>query len=58
MDGSGRRERGLTSIEYALMAAIVVLLLVSGIVVLVEAVQARFDRNASCATTAYQGRGC
>jgi Flp pilus assembly pilin Flp len=58
MDGWGRRERGLTSIEYALMAAIVVLLLVSGIVVLVEAVQARFDRNASCATTAYQGRGC
>jgi Flp pilus assembly pilin Flp len=58
MDGWGRRERGLTSIEYALMAAIVVLLLVSGIVVLVDAVQARFDRNVSCATTAYQGRGC
>ena len=58
MDGWGRGERGLTSVEYALMAAIVVLLLVSGIVVLVEAVQARFDRNASCATTAYQGRGC
>jgi Flp pilus assembly pilin Flp len=58
MDGWGRGERGLTSVEYALMAAIVALLLVSGIVVLVEAVQARFDRNASCATTAYQGRGC
>jgi Flp pilus assembly pilin Flp len=58
MDRRGRGERGLTSIEYALMAAIVVLLLVSGIVVLVDAVQARFDRNASCATTAYQGRGC
>jgi Flp pilus assembly pilin Flp len=57
MDGC-RGERGLTSIEYALMAAIVVLLLVSGIVVLMDAVQARFDRNASCATTAYQGRGC
>ena len=51
-------ERGVTSVEYALMAAIIVILLVSGVVVLFGAVQERFDRDASCAAEAYRDVGC
>jgi Flp pilus assembly pilin Flp len=58
MRGSGWRERGVTSVEYALMAAIIVLLLVGGAVVLFDAVQERFDRDAECAAQAYDDVGC
>ena len=51
-------ERGVTSVEYALMAAIIVLLLVGGAVVLFDAVQERFDRDAECAAQAYEDVGC
>jgi Flp pilus assembly pilin Flp len=58
MRGSSWRERGVTSVEYALMAAIIVLLLVGGAVVLFDAVQERFDRDAECAAQAYDDVGC
>ncbi|HEV2928140.1 MAG TPA: Flp family type IVb pilin [Propionibacteriaceae bacterium] len=51
-------ERGVTSVEYALMAAIIVLLLVGGAVALFDAVQERFDRDAECAAQAYEDVGC
>jgi len=51
-------ERGLTSVEYALMAALVVLLLVGGTYYLFQSVQNRFAHNESCASVAYRGGGC
>jgi Flp pilus assembly pilin Flp len=54
----GWRERGVTSVEYALMAAIIVLLLVGGAVALFDAVQERFDHDAECAAQAYSDVGC
>ena len=51
-------ERGVTSVEYALMAAVIVLLLVGGAVALFDAVQERFDRDAECAAQAYEDVGC
>ncbi|HSK35457.1 MAG TPA: Flp family type IVb pilin [Actinomycetota bacterium] len=58
MRGSGWRERGVTSVEYALMATIIVLLLVGGAVALFDAVQERFDHDAECAAQAYDDVGC
>ena len=58
MERSGWRERGVTSVEYALMAAIIVLLLVGGAVALFDAVQDRFDHDADCAAQAYDDVGC
>ena len=58
MRGASWRERGVTSVEYALMAAIIVLVLVGGIVALRDAVKERFDRDASCAAQAYDDVGC
>jgi Flp pilus assembly pilin Flp len=58
MRGSSWRERGVTSVEYALMAAVIVLLLVGGAVALFDAVQERFDRDAECAAQAYDDVGC
>ena len=51
-------QRGVTSVEYALMAAIIVLLLVGGAVALFNAVQERFDQDAECAAQAYEDVGC
>jgi Flp pilus assembly pilin Flp len=56
--GAGWRERGVTSVEYAIMAAIVVLLLIAGVATLYDAVQARFERDADCAAQAYDDVGC
>jgi Flp pilus assembly pilin Flp len=58
MRGASWRERGVTSVEYALMAAIIVLLLVGGVVALFNAVQARFEANEQCAADAYSDVGC
>jgi Flp pilus assembly pilin Flp len=58
MPGAGWRERGVTSVEYAIMAAIVVLVLIAGVAALYDAVQARFDRDADCAVQAYDDVGC
>jgi Flp pilus assembly pilin Flp len=52
------RERGVTSVEYALMVSIIALLLVIGVVALFNAVQERFDQNADCAEQAYDDVGC
>jgi Flp pilus assembly pilin Flp len=51
-------ERGVTSVEYALMASIIALLLVVGVVALYNAVQERFEQNADCAEQAYQDVSC
>jgi Flp pilus assembly pilin Flp len=58
MRTSGWQERGVTSVEYALMAASIVLLLVGGVVALYDAVQERFNDNADCAAQAYNDVGC
>jgi Flp pilus assembly pilin Flp len=58
MHGTSWRERGVTSVEYALMAAIIVLVLVSGIVALFNGVQTRFDRDADCAAESYRDVDC
>jgi Flp pilus assembly pilin Flp len=53
------RERGVTSVEYALMATIIALLLISGIVALFDAVQDHFERDADCAEQSYASNaGC
>jgi Flp pilus assembly pilin Flp len=51
-------ERGVTSVEYALMASIIALLLIAGVVALYNAVQERFTDNADCAEQAYENVGC
>ena len=51
-------ERGVTSVEYALMVSIITLLLVIGVVALYNAVQERFVDNAECAEQAYENVGC
>jgi Flp pilus assembly pilin Flp len=58
VEGSSWRERGVTSVEYALMAAIIVLVLIGGIVALHDAVKDRFNRDAGCASQAYANVGC
>jgi Flp pilus assembly pilin Flp len=58
MQSTSWRERGVTSVEYALMATIIVLLLVGGVVALFGAVQDRFDADADCAAKAYSDVGC
>jgi Flp pilus assembly pilin Flp len=58
MGRAGWRERGVTSVEYALMASIIALLLVAGVVALYNAVQERFTDNAECAEQAYEQVGC
>jgi Flp pilus assembly pilin Flp len=55
--GGPAAERGVTSVEYALLVAVVVVL-VGGLVALYDAVRDRFDRASGCAATAYRGRGC
>jgi Flp pilus assembly pilin Flp len=51
-------ERGVTSVEYALMVSIIALLLVVGVVALYNAVQERFVQNADCAEQAYEDVSC
>jgi Flp pilus assembly pilin Flp len=58
MQETSWRERGVTSVEYALMAAIIVVVLVSGIVALFNAVQARFEADDRCAAEAYRDVSC
>jgi Flp pilus assembly pilin Flp len=58
MQGTGRRERGVTSVEYALMVSIIALLLVIGVVALRGALQDRFERDTNCAERSYNTVGC
>ena len=51
-------ERGVTSVEYALMVSIIALLLVAGVVALFNAVQERFVEQTDCAEEAYEQVGC
>ena len=55
---SSWRERGVTSVEYALMVAVIALVLISGIVALFNAVQTRFDQDADCAAETYHDVNC
>ncbi|HEX2159313.1 MAG TPA: hypothetical protein VHS79_20395 [Actinomycetes bacterium] len=48
----------MTSVEYALMVAIIVLLLVGGVVTLFDAIQNHFEADADCAAQAYKDVGC
>ena len=52
---SRRAEQGLTAIEYALVAAVVAVLLAGGVYYLYSGVQARFVRDERCATSAWEG---
>ena len=58
MRAQGWRERGVTSVEYALMVAIIVLLLVGGVVALFDAILDHFEADADCAAEAYENVGC
>jgi Flp pilus assembly pilin Flp len=46
------REDGVTAVEYALMVAIIALLLVGGFYALFSAVQAKYNDVGSCVATA------
>jgi len=45
------REDGVTAVEYALMVAIIALLMVAGFFLLFENVSTAFDNTASCVET-------
>jgi pilus assembly protein Flp/PilA len=46
-----RREDGVTAVEYALMVAIIALLMVAGFFLLFENVSTAFDNTADCIET-------
>ena len=48
MHGASWRERGVTSVEYALMVAIIALLMVAGFFLLFENVQTAFNDTGDC----------
>jgi Flp pilus assembly pilin Flp len=48
-------EEGLTAVEYALIAAVVVLLLTGGVYYLYTGLQARFIHSEQCAASAWEG---
>jgi Flp pilus assembly pilin Flp len=48
LGGSAAREKGVTAVEYALMVAIVALLLVAGVYALFSSVQTKYSSVADC----------
>ena len=48
-------EQGLTAVEYALVAAVVVVLLAGGVYYLYAGIQERFIRSEQCAASAWEG---
>jgi Flp pilus assembly pilin Flp len=58
MHRRGWGERGVTSVEYALMITIIVLLLIGGAAALFDAIQSHFEADADCAAQAYKDVGC
>jgi Flp pilus assembly pilin Flp len=52
------REDGVTAVEYALMVAIIALLLVGGFYVLFGAVQSRYNEVGSCVTSVPAPSNC
>ena len=51
LGGQQLREAGVTAVEYALMVAIIALLLVGGFYALFNAVQAKYNDVGSCVAT-------
>jgi Flp pilus assembly pilin Flp len=51
LGGQQLREAGVTAVEYALMVAIIALLLVGGFYVLFNAVQAKYNDVGNCVAT-------
>ena len=51
LGGQQPRELGVTAVEYALMVAIIALLLVGGFYALFNAVQAKYNDVGSCVAT-------
>jgi Flp pilus assembly pilin Flp len=51
LGGQQLREAGVTAVEYALMVAIIALLLVGGFYVLFNAVQAKYTDVGNCVAT-------
>jgi Flp pilus assembly pilin Flp len=52
LGGQQLREAGVTAVEYALMVAIIALLLVGGFYALFNAVQAKYNDVGNCVATA------
>ena len=53
------REDGVTAVEYALMVAIIALLMVAGFFLLFENVSTAFNDTATCVSnTAFNSSGC
>ena len=58
LGGQRMREAGVTAVEYALMVAIIALLMVAGFYLLFTNVKGNFDNTASCVTNvSTQGEG-
>jgi Flp pilus assembly pilin Flp len=53
-----RREEGVTAVEYALMVAIIAVLLVGGFYVLFETVQTRYGNVGDCLASGPQPEVC
>ena len=51
LSGQQLREAGVTAVEYALMVAIIALLLVGGFYALFSAVQSKYDDVGNCVAT-------
>ena len=58
LDESHRREEGVTAVEYALMVAIIAVLLVGGFYVLFETVQNRYGNVGDCLASGPQPDVC
>jgi Flp pilus assembly pilin Flp len=58
LGGPGARERGVTAVEYALMVAIIALLLVGGFYLLFSTVQARYDIVGDCVASGPNPTNC
>ena len=58
LDGQQLREAGVTAVEYALMVAIIALLLVGGFYALFSAVQTKYNDVGSCVTSVPAPSNC
>ena len=58
LGGLQAREAGVTAVEYALMVAIIALLLVGGFYALFNAVKTRYDEVGNCVATEPAPQDC
>jgi Flp pilus assembly pilin Flp len=58
MTGLRTREDGVTAVEYALMVAIIALLMVAGFFLLFENVSTAFDNTGDCVAGPATAEGC